>query len=42
MGADKNQVVLVSAESREELPLMYKEEVARMIMDRVAELVQSS
>jgi phosphopantothenoylcysteine decarboxylase/phosphopantothenate--cysteine ligase len=38
IGADKNQVVLVTEKQQEELPLMYKEEVARMIMDRVVEL----
>lgn len=40
MGSDKNQVTLVKREGAEELPLMYKEEVAKVIIDRVAELIQ--
>lgn len=42
IGADKNQVVLVTEKQHEELPLMYKEEVARVILDRVALLLQGA
>jgi phosphopantothenoylcysteine decarboxylase/phosphopantothenate--cysteine ligase len=38
-GSDTNQVVLIAAQSAEQLPLMPKSEVAARILDRVGELL---